>query len=680
MGVLVASLKFRVELEGLRGLLILLIAFYHAGASLFASSFFSVDAFFVVSGYLMASIILADMEKGQFNLLGFYERRARRLLPALYLVILVGVVSAYFILPPVDYKTLAESSIWALAMAGNVFFADTGAGYFSASISLQPFMHIWSLSLEQQYYLLIPLVFLVFFRPGKPWLSLVLLGLALASLLLAFEMAVSDDSARAYYVFTARAWEFLVGGLAAMYQGSVRWRVPLAVHRWLADLGFVLLLGTCFLASEHSLHPGGMTLLPVAGTLLLLVFSTEASFSVRLLSWSPLVWLGGLSYSLYLWHQVLLAFGRWVFIDNFDLVIATALLIASVALSAITCKYVEEPFRSARRVPRARFWGGVLCSTIVVFSVANYVNNKNGLRHRLPAAFVDKTLEESGYVVSLTQGGVDCQAKALVGEFCEIGDPNAEKTWALIGDSHASQLVSSLDAAFRQAGVAGYLMARHSCGYALDVRLVGDHEGACEAHNRDVQQRLLSNAAIDNVIVATRSPYYYSKQRYHNGAGASETGPKRWFEPLQQVAGEGYKAAVLRAMMSPIDELLAADKRVMLLYPTPEFGWDVPRYFYRQVMRGQNEIDIAIKAAVYDQRVEPFRQAVEQVVGARANLVQVDPRDIFCDDVRCSAYQNGRLLYRDDDHLSRYATDRLVEKIITAAGLSSLSNRIVTRF
>lgn len=675
-----ASLRFRVELEGLRGVLIFLIAFYHAGASLFASSFFSVDAFFVVSGYLMAAIILADLDAGRFSLLDFYERRARRLLPTLYVVLLAGVVLAYFILPPIDYETLAESAIWSLAMVGNVFFADAGPGYFSASISLQPFMHIWSLSLEQQYYVLIPLIFAVFSSVRRYWLPCVMLGLSAASLSLAFSMASSGDGARAYYVFTARAWEFLFGGLAAMYQAPLRELFPLAARRWLSDVGLALLLGVCFFASEHSLHPGWMTLLPVAGVLMLLVYATPDSFAVRFLSWAPLVWLGGLSYSLYLWHQVLLAFGRWVFIDNFDLLIAATLLVAAVGLSVITCKFVEEPFRSAKRVSRARFAGGLLCSTVLVFSVANYVDNKHGLRHRLPVAYVEETLERSGLSYSITQDGVDCQAKIEAGEACEIGDPNAERSWALIGDSHASQLASSMDALFRKAGVAGYLVARYTCGYAIGARLVGDHGGHCEKHNERVQDWLLGNATINNIVIAERGSYYYSKSRYDNGSGASESGQKYWFEPKQSLSGEAFEVAVLRSMMLPIQTLLDAGKQVVLVYPTPEFGWDVPRYFFRQVMRGQEVIDIAFDAKIYDQRTAPFRRAVAKSIGAQPNLTVVDPKTIFCDEQRCKAYQNGRLLYRDDDHLTRYGTDRLVERIGEAAGLDSLSNRIVTRF
>lgn len=678
---MVSPLAFRVELEGLRGLLMLIIAFYHAGAQLFGSSFFSVDAFFVVSGYLMAAIIIKDMELGRFSLVDFYERRARRLLPALYLVVFTGVVFAYFVLPPVDYETLAESGIWALAMAGNVFFADAGPGYFSSSISLQPFMHLWSLGLEQQYYLLIPLVFLFFTRIGRGWLTFALFGLMLLSLSFAFSMATNENSARAYYIFSARVWEFLVGGLAAIYQCRIRKRVPLVAHRWLADLGFAMLLGVCFLASEHSLHPGGITLVPVSGVLLLLLFASEGSLAVRFLSWSPLVWLGGLSYSLYLWHQVFLAFGRWVFIDNFDLLIATSLLAVSVALSAVTRKYVEEPFRSATRVSKPKFWWGVACSTLVVFSVANYVDNKHGFRHRLPIAFVEETLQRSGSSsVSMTADGRDCRSKIEAGEICEIGDPEAMRTWALIGDSHASQYTASIDALFREANESGYLLARYTCGYAIGVRLVGDHEGLCEEHNESVQKWLLDNADIETVIVAERGPYYYSKQRYDNGSGARESGQKYWFEPKQKLRDMAYETAVLSSMMQPLRTLLEAGKRVVIIQPIPEFGWDVPRYFYRQVMRGQQEIDISIKSAVYDERTAPFRRAVDQVAGLESNLVVVDPKPVFCDEERCKAYKNGYLLYQDDDHLTRFGADQVVGRVASELGIAPLSSRIVTRF
>lgn len=678
-GGLGGSLKFRAELEGLRGLLILLIAFYHAGASLFESAFFSVDAFFVLSGYLMAAIIASELQSGRFSLLGFYERRARRLLPALYVVLLSGVILAYFILPPVDYETLAESSLWALGMAGNVFFADTGPGYFSASISLQPFMHLWSLGLEQQYYLLIPLVFFIFASVRQHWLIAALAGLSLWSLYMAFSMASNDEGSRAYYLFSARAWEFLVGALAALHQDKLRGLVPARWHRGLADLGLAVLVASCFLVSQHAVHPGPLTLVPVFGVLLLLVYPDRNSWSARGLSWWPLVWIGGLSYSLYLWHQVLLALGRWFFIDNFNLIIAGGLLLLALGLSVATGKLIERPARNARRVPRNRFWWGMLASTLLVFSVSNYVDNKHGLRARLPIAYVDQTLQESGFVVTTTRDGLDCRAKLEAGQLCEIGDPGAERTWALVGDSHASQLTASMDEAFRKAGIAGYLIARHSCGFALGVRLVGDHHGLCEAHNQSVRRWLLENEKVANIIVIGRGAYYYTKKRYDNGSGGRESGPKYWFEPGQRDRGEGFESAVLKAMMTPLEELARKGRRVAVIYPTPEFAWDVPRYFMRQVMRGDERIDISIKSSVYEQRVEPFRRAVAQAA-QQSSLLVVDPMDIFCDKGRCSAYRDGLLLYRDDDHLTRYGADLLVDKLVVDLGLDSLTTRIVTRF
>lgn len=679
-GGLGGSLKFRAELEGLRGLLILLIAFYHAGFSLFESAFFSVDAFFVLSGYLMAAIITSERQSGRFSLLGFYERRARRLLPALYLVLLVGVALAYFVVPPPDYRDFAESGIWSMLMAGNIFFANTGPGYFGASIELSPFMHFWSLGIEQQYYLLIPILFLLFSGRLEKWFAAAIFMLALISLFVAISMVQDGGAEQAYYYFVSRVWEFLVGALAALRFDSIRRLAPRSYHAWLSDLGLVLLVGSCFFLSSHALHPGVVTLVPVTGVLLLLCFAAPHSLSVRFLSIKPLVFLGVISYSIYLWHQVLLALGRWLFMDAFGAFAVSLLLVTSVLLSIVTCRYIENPLRDRQLVPTRVFWCGTLVSAVLLFSLMNYIDNKNGLRDRLPMAFVEETLRKSGMDVSTTLDDIDCSRLLHFDSPCPIGVPGLPRTWVIVGDSHAAQLVASFDSYFRATGRAGYVVARNGCAFAdTNVRLIGDYRGECQAYNKELQEWLLNNKVIDSVVVAGRIPYFTDRKRYNNGAGAMEGGRKVWFEPIEIAGGVDDEAAVLSSFIKPIERLLENDKKVVLIYPMPEFGWDVPRYFMRQVLRGDERIDISIKFSVYEQRVEPFRRAVGQMA-QQSSLLIVDPTDVFCDNGRCNAYRDGRLLYRDDDHLTRYGTDLLVDKLVVDLGLDSLTNRIVTRF
>lgn len=679
-----SSIRFRPELEGLRGLMVLLVIVFHAEVAAFEGGYFAVDIFFVLSGYLMGLIIQADIKSGRFSVVQFYERRARRIMPMLYVVLAVGMIYGYSVLPAAEYESLAESALWILGFAGNIFFASSSSGYFDAGMELQPFMHLWTLGLEQQYYLIIPLCFVVF-RLLPKYRYANIHTLLLCMLALSFGAAlwgVQKNVQQTFYLPMSRMWEFAAGSLLALNVERLRSLVPSAGHRWVADGGALLTAVVFASGSMHWLHPGAITAVPVLGGLCFIAFANEQSVMSRLLSLRPMVLVGTISYSLYLWHQLFFAFGRWQSVNALSGYDYFALTVGAVVLSVVTYQLVEKPFRRAAIVPTKVFWRGLLVSTLPLYYVADYVDRKDGVDTRLPE--VVRAYYQPSYLIDSSRraDGVACY-EVLEKEPCRIGSPEADPEWLLVGDSHAASISGALDEAFRTSTLGGYAIFQNACALALGSGLVGDYKNSCEQHNARIMTRALQND-IEGVIVIGRYPYFLDRGGYDNGRGGVETGRQWWYELTQQTAAtnESQEALIIETFLRPLEALLKAGKKVVLVYPLPEMGWHVPHYQFKQLLKTGEMGDIAIDLSRYRERIGSVAQAFDSL-GERENLVRIRPEEIFCDEVdeRCVANQSTNLLYLDDDHLNPRGASILVANIMAKTfGDTSLTNRIVTRF
>ena len=673
-----AAAGFRPEIEGLRGLLVLLVIIFHAGVEAFEGVYFSVDIFFVVSGYLMAFIIMNDISAGRFSVMGFYERRSRRIFPALYVIGILSLVSAYFVMPAAAYESMAESALWVLALAGNMYFSVSSSSYFDADMGLQPFMHLWTLGLEQQYYLLIPLCFLVC-AYARRWVSInqLLLVLTVVSFASALVLVYRYEQT-AFYIPLSRFWEFAAGSLLALNEAKFRAAVPERLHAFVADAGALFVVAVFCVATIHWAHPGPATLIPVAGALLFLGFANKNSILTRLMSIRPLLQLGAISYSLYLWHQVVFALGRWYFPDTLDGIDYSGLTLLSLLLAFVTYHLVEVPFRNRKRIPATTFWVVLAVASVTFYYAAKYVDKKHGIEERLPE--VVRTVYQGGGAgpIAVTADGVACYEQ-LKEAPCPIGSPDAQRNWVLVGDSHAAALTNQLDAAFRGKQVGGYAIFQNACAFALGVSLAGDREGACESHNRLLMERLLS-PDIQGVVIAGRYPYFLDRNAYDNGEGGIETGRQWWFEPTAEAAGR--ESAVVNGFVEPIKLLLKAGKQVVLVYPVPEMGWHVPHYQFKRLLRERAVPEISISLDRYRERSKAVAEAFDSL-GSQPLLVRVRPEQLMCsaEHGRCYAHgSEGQLWYRDDDHLNDVGAGLLVSEAMQNASFRSLSNRIVTRF
>lgn len=334
----------RPEIDGLRAVAVVPVILFHAGLTVFPGGYVGVDVFFVISGFLITGILLKDLDSGRHSVARFYERRARRILPALFVVVAATLPLAFLVMLPRQFSDLSESVVTVVLFLSNFYFLSQ-VDYFAPDAGLQPLLHTWSLSVEGQFYLIFPLFLPALWRRGRARTIWVLAAVALASLVIA-DWAGRENQARSFLFTGSRIWELLAGSLAAVlaHGRMLRGNDPLALA------GLAMILAAILLFDNQTAVPGLPTLLPVFGTLAVLWFATAGTRAARMLSWPPLVAVGLVSYSAYLWHHPLFAVARLDHVAEPPLWVMLSLAILSLVLAAVTWRLVEQPFRRRRGV------------------------------------------------------------------------------------------------------------------------------------------------------------------------------------------------------------------------------------------------------------------------------------------------------------------------------------------
>ncbi len=433
-------MHYRREIDGLRALAVLAVILFHAGLRGFGGGFVGVDVFFVVSGYLITALILAEKRAGIFTLAGFYERRARRILPALLLVIIVCLPFAWLWMLPSDARDFSESIVAVCAFVSNILFWRE-SGYFGSATDLKPLAHTWSLAVEEQYYLLYPLLLLLLWRLKNGWMSRVLVAAALISLAAA-QWGSRYHPQAAFYLLPTRGWELLLGAFGALYTLSEEPRVatsqPAGLAQQSVSLGGLLLIGyAVFSFDENTPYPSVYALVPTVGTLLVILFARPLTVVGRLLGSSVLVGLGLISYSAYLWHQPLFAFARHRSTSAPSVALLLGLSLAAIALAFFSWRYVEQPFRNKRLIGRAQLvkWMGFTTAVLVSLGLIGY--SSKGLAYRYAP--------DDRYLVELDPYAARSYVPARFTELMlRPFDTSDKKKVLIIGDSYAEDLVNAV--------------------------------------------------------------------------------------------------------------------------------------------------------------------------------------------------------------------------------------------
>jgi len=338
---------YRAEIDGLRALAVIPVIFFHAGIESFSGGYVGVDVFFVISGYLITTIILADLEQGRFSIVHFYERRVRRILPALFFVMFCSLPLAWYLFLPSDMKDFSQSLAAVSTFSSNILFWRE-SDYFAGAAELKPLLHTWSLAIEEQYYVLFPLFLLVLWRVEKRWIAGAVLLVLVTSLWVAHWGAYYAPTAN-FFLLPSRAWELAIGALVALFLFNSDYKAFQPPASGLIGeagglAGLALIVYSIVIFDERTPFPGLYALVPTLGTALIIVFATGKSVAGKLLSARPIVAVGLVSYSAYLWHQPLLAFARYGWPDMAQMLLITVCAV-SLGLAALSWRFVEKPFR-----------------------------------------------------------------------------------------------------------------------------------------------------------------------------------------------------------------------------------------------------------------------------------------------------------------------------------------------
>lgn len=366
-------MKYRREIDGLRAIAVVPVVLFHAGFEVFSGGFVGVDVFFVISGYLITNIIIDEMNEGKFCLLDFYERRARRILPALFVVVLCCIPFAWFLLLPSDMRDFSQSLVAVATFSSNILFWRE-SGYFDTASELKPLLHTWSLAVEEQFYILFPLILMVAWRLGKRAIVSTLAAAFVISLATAHWGAYNKPDAT-FYLLHTRAWELLIGSFAAFYSqhrslGTAAW-----VNNALSTVGLAAILYGVFAFDDVTPFPSLYALIPTVGTVLIILFAVRGTAVHQLLSMREFAGVGLISYSLYLWHQPVFAFWRhYNFYEPSHLQMAIISL-ACLPLAYLTYRLVEVPFRKPNKAKDDQYSISqrsiFLLSTIGLFAFAS---------------------------------------------------------------------------------------------------------------------------------------------------------------------------------------------------------------------------------------------------------------------------------------------------------------------
>jgi peptidoglycan/LPS O-acetylase OafA/YrhL len=372
-------MEYRREVDGLRALAVVPVILFHAGFTIFSGGFVGVDIFFVISGYLITTILITEITNNSFTYLNFWERRVRRILPALIFVLLASIVGGWISLLPEDFRNFSSSIGATLLFLSNHFFANQSS-YFDTSVELKPLIHTWSLSLEEQYYLIFPLFLKSIWKFKKYYIIAIITIIFLFSLTIA-EWGSFTSSTRNFYLLPSRIWEFFVGSFVAFYFSSnIKKPTNTLLCNFGSSLGLIFIIYSILIFNKTTPSPGLHTLIPTLGTALFIVFCTPSTFAIKIIGHKLLVRLGLISYSAYLWHQPLLAFYRQLFPSNGKYLLL--ILILNIILAHITFKYIETPFRNKK-------YSGLLILKISVFFsllialIAFIIYKNNGFESRL---------------------------------------------------------------------------------------------------------------------------------------------------------------------------------------------------------------------------------------------------------------------------------------------------------
>lgn len=645
--------QYRPDIDGLRAFAVLaVIAFHLFGVR---GGYVGVDIFFVISGFLITNIILSEWKSDSFTLFNFYSRRIKRIFPALLIVLLFVFLAGIIFFLSEELKFLAKHIV-----AGSIFSSNIllwfEAGYFDQASHYKPLLHLWSLGVEEQFYIVWPLILIALLR-----LRLNLIYTSLFLILISFLLNIywiQFDSDASFYLFVSRAWQLILGALLAFllvedtFENYINHNFLMA--NLFSGLGAVLCIYAIVKFKSDFLYPGYWALLPTLGAFLIILGGPHTILSKHILSKSLMVKVGLISFPLYLWHWPIFSFMKILNhgeVTNFWKLIA---LVLSFIFALATYVFLEKKIR----YKKSNLVTLILLALMICFALlSTFVFYKDGFNSRWPA-YESKyeliTKNDSRYNESLLK---KCKETFIAQKFageCSTNNPDAEADVILIGDSHAISIASGLAYHYDQHGQTFMLLARGACVPLIDTETTRPGKAdVCKDIFDEVYEYINKKNSIKLVLLTFRGPWYLS--------GGGNSYQKQPSNPLvlNKSIGQGY--------IDTFKSLHAVNKRLLVLDDIPELNFSPKECVnYRPIIDKYKPVVSCESERVYSDSIRAKYSGILQDIKKSFGYEVIDPIEIFCNDTKCSAINEYGLLYKDDNHLSVngsfYYADRLFKK------------------
>lgn len=658
-------MEYRKDIDGLRAIAVLPVIFFHAGFKSFSGGFLGVDVFFVISGFLITSILLLELQKDKFSIVNFYERRARRILPALFVVLIVTYAVGIVLMPPFEFKEFSQSLVSVVLFISNFFFYME-IDYFSLAAEEMPLLHTWSLAIEEQFYIVFPPMLYLIWKYGAKHILKAFIILALLSLICAIGLNYINNNSASFYWPVSRAWELLAGSICAYLLNKQQ----LKERKQLANLGFILLIVTMMLWPNGTAHPGLFTIIPVFATCLIILYPNTNSFCYKLLANKFVVFIGLISYSLYLWHQPIFAFVRMKSIHVPELPIIIGALLLTLIASILSYKYVETPFRNKSRFNKKYIFSFSSYALIFFFGLGVFGHISKGVESRFANV---KSYADS---IQHSPKRKECHATSdnyiHPEQACTYFEDNIE--WAVLGDSHAVEPAYALAERLKQDNIGIRHHSFTGCIPALNYQVTGQQ--ACHKWLKDTLQYLEDNKSIKNVLVGFR----YSSGIFGDNIATYPLPPMSVALDIESPANlneQEIPELYWQDLQEIIVRLLASNKNVYLMGPIPELPTHITRATSPFSVFGDStliDLEVATSKDYFEQRHSFILKKINSLKNVE-DLHLIDVYQLMCNENGCPAVSENFALYFDDDHLSIAGSYLVLERYFKKKSkTSSLSN------
>lgn len=638
-------MKYRREIDGLRAVAVLPVIFFHAGFKAFEGGYIGVDVFFVISGYLITSIILSDMDMGKFSIVTFYERRARRILPALFFVMLCCLPFAWFLLTPKHLVDFSQSLSAVSAFSSNILFWQE-SGYFGTSSELKPLLHTWSLAVEEQYYIFFPLFLMAIWKMRKRWIFGLLIFVGAVSFFTA-EWGAYNKPLATFFLLPTRGWELLIGALIAFYFFYKKEHGDLIENKKklseiLGIIGLLLILYSIFQFDKETPFPSVYAFIPTVGTSLVIIFSNSRTIVGRLLGLGPMVGIGLISYSTYLWHQPLFVFTRHISITEPSTALLIILSFSSIALAYLSWRFVKIPFRNKKIINRKAIFCFAVAGSVSFASVGLAGHFTDGFYNLKYDEFQKMALSSAMSSPRRDECHTDGIDYLNPQDACFYNSENIE--WATFGDSHTVELAYALAGSLKEKNIGLKHFSFSGCGPISDS---SGSEEPCSKWTNEAVEYISNNNSIKNVVVSYRINQYLSGE--HRGFYPNYPNMKNSIDLNKTI----------NAYVKIVNKFVDSGKSVYVVLQAPELPTEVEKL----ISKNKGIIKSIPGASLdwWNRRNDYFDS---QLFRFNKNAIIVDPANYLCDKKNCYAVIDGVSMYFDDDHLSLSGAGIVASKII----------------